>query len=746
MGKRRRSIGELPDETGFNGDNRGDIDDVDAGDVMEHILEEGEEEVDDDCEDDDDEPTGAGPSPPSLGAYIWGEVSMALYVSMLKQLHHICGCIAIQPSSEERRKLIAKARTQTKALWDLEMLSSDSSEQEDLAEYFHSQISSLLDNVTSLAESDMKAGELCQAFLQTLNMFGFPEEENLDEVQLQANIRKSAELQCYSYQQRTSNQLNVLRRYEGDRRSEDQYLQPRVGRVVRFPIPHPHEEVNTRIQLIEPKRRRPPLEENRICSHPKRATAFGMEDVLVDEELQFRALVMLGRHLDTFCSIQHISPYLRLTVWNLLDRDEEIFERLCEVPKGDDDTAVHLQLLTELRQRVARKRMAFESTRVGARECVARLTWSAVSARWRDQVLCAVEEVEDADWCLLRDSAKVGTRAIFPNYAVCSAVRDIALKALRRVRDGTIDCGGIDDAADCYEVIARVLVPILEGGQPMFPMDDTSDSDGEREREACRKKEPRGKAQRPFHYGELCQRFATLMSRGEDAELTDTKVARSVRWNLNCETLLAEEGVVCTFLTGMFVWPLQCLASFLELVAAGRHSVDGLRKFSAAFIPSNWSDERGVLEYLLRREPTNLPLTAFVAFPRLIRDVYISARWLLNDKCFAAVVACRREACKLPSNKPAINFIQWKALSSVLAEVGYKDELLALTVRGALPSDADEGKLWSVAELQHTVRAWIDGVELMLLAEKSAMVSGATSATGTAFVVGRSDSKSDGEG
>nr|CCC91316.1 conserved hypothetical protein [Trypanosoma congolense IL3000] len=689
---------------------------------QEEALDNAEVEGYEEEEEEEGEPEGpedVGCEMLQLGTCIWNNVGMTLYMCMLKQLHYTCGCIAMERSLEKRRSLLNDLRSRINTFWELEPSRANVSDTECLDEYFNSQMDDLWTSLTSLAKSSMSAGELCRHFLATLTSFGFPEEDSCDEAQLQANIRKLADVQCYSYQYRTSNQLGVLRRYEGDRRSEEQHLQPRVGRVVRFPIPHPHAEVNTRVQLIEPRRRRPPLEETRIFSHPKRATLFGMEDVLVDEELQFRTLVILGRHLDTFGSLQYLSPYLRLTVWNLLDRDEELFDRLSEEPRSESEAAEHMQHIVELRQRVARKRAAFEATRGSARECVMRLVWSATSAHWRDQVLCVIEEKEDADWCLLRGSATVGTRAIFPNYAACSTVRDIALKALRRVRDGTIDCAGVEDAEECYEVVVNVLVPILEGSRPTLPLidlRDDEDKEEEKEEEDNANSFEKGnqKQRQRSPYEELVDRFNFLFSNQLALGSACIDVAHKIRWNLNYDFFSVEKGVACTFLTGMFVWPLQCLASFLELVAAGRHSADGLRKFSSAFIPSNWCEEKGILEYLVKREPTNIPLTAFAAFPRLVRDVYTSAQWLRKDKCYNAVMVCRHQAFTLPPDNPALNFMQWKVLSTVLSQDGHGEELLALTVRDCSPSDEKEGKLWTVAELQPTSKAWVEGMQRIM--------------------------------
>ncbi|KAH8616879.1 hypothetical protein ERJ75_000434600 [Trypanosoma vivax] len=312
-----------------------------------------------------------------------------------------------------------------------------------------------------------------------------------------------------------------------------------------------------------------------------------MEDFLVEEELQFRALVVLARHLDVFGFLKHLSPYARLTLWNLLDRDEELFDRLCSVPTSPEEVDWHDEQLRALRQRVAEKRAALNATRVGAREAAQRLAWYAVSAHWRDKVMRVLEEGEETDWCLLCDTAKMRSRAVFPNYGVSPTMRDIALKALRRVRDGTIDCGPLEDVEECYEVIAKVLVPLLEGSVP-YISPNMLIGGGERvkEEQPLEKNEKETKQELQINeqvevarryeavqeqYETLKTRVGSLLVEMDGSDLGRVNVAREIRWNLNSEPLLPPDSVVCTFVTSIFVWPLQCLASLLELVSVGCH-------------------------------------------------------------------------------------------------------------------------------------------------------------------------------
>ncbi|ORC87663.1 uncharacterized protein TM35_000212690 [Trypanosoma theileri] len=667
----------------------------------------------------------------SLGVFVWNEVGIMPYTCLLKYLHYTCGCLAIERVKHSKQCLIDKLHTRIMTFWNREIDSFSTTKQQELNDIFHPHMNAMMERLSSLASSDMTAGELCRAFLQMLEVFGFPEEENVEEAQLVANVRKAAELHAYSYHKRTSHHLSVLPRYEGDRRTEEQHRLPRAGRVVHFPCPHPHPDVNTSIQLIEPKKRRPPLDENRIFSHPKKATSSGMEDFLVDEELQYRALVVLGRHLDSFGSLQHLSPFLRFVLWNILDRDEELFDTLGVADSLGSDKGTQLkhqqqqEKIETLRRRVAEKRTAFDATRTVARESAVRIGWWAVSAHWRDQVLRVVEDGEDADWYLLRDSAKTGSQAIFPNYAVTSIIKDTVLKALRRVRDGYVDCG-VEDTSECYDVITQVLFPLLEGTAPSIPdyflSDDTSDESDSSQQKEKRKEQRR---RRQEEYQELRSRVKSLMElKGESSQQQSVEeIARSTRWNLDCVPLLPQDESTCAFLSDMFVWPLQCLASLLEQMAMARYSGDGLKKFVAAFIQSNWSDEESVLEFLIRREPTNISLASFVGFPRLVRDVYTSAHWLRNDKYFSVVVECRSQGCAMPTGTVASNYLQWRTLSSILGTLDYNDDVLALTVRGATPNAVAEGKLWSVAELQSMPRTPVEGVVLMLAPEKDPLSS-----------------------
>lgn len=700
MGKRRRS--SLPLHTG---DNRHSTDNnVNADDEVRDLSGTDSETH--------------NTSRQSLGAFLWSDVSMVLHACLFKYLHYTCGVIAIERSKERRGVILRALEPELMAFWSSETTTLGTTVQEKLSAVFCTHVNALVEQVTTLANSDMTRSQLCCAFLRLLSVFGFSEEGNTEEAALYANTRKKADLHAYSYHERTSNQLNVLPRYEGDRRTEEQHRQPRVGRVVHFPCPHPHPEINTKIQLIEPKKRRPQLDENRIFSHPKKATFSGMEDVLVDEELHYRALVVLGRHLDTFGSIQYVSPFVRFLLWNTLGRDEELFERLSEPPTNSDEALKQRQELEVLRKRVAERRAAFDATRVEARETAVRIGWCAVSAHWRDQVLRVVGEAEDADWYLLRDSAKTGSRAIFPNYAGSGAVKDIALKALRRVRDNHVDCA-VEDAPACYEVIVNVLFPLLEGSAPSFPeMKSASDDSNttSTSNDNTNDNNNNNNGDDGEEYEKLRKRIASLMAVGTESLCSDEDVARGVRWNFDCETFLPLDGLTCSFITDMFVWPLQCLASFLELIAVGRYSVDGLRKFFAAFIFSNWGDEELLLEFLLRREPTNISLASLVGFPRLVRNVYTSAQWLRKDKHFSSVVECHRQAFLLPPGAAANNYTQWRALSTVLDELEYKEDVLALTVQKMSPHAAEEGKLWSVAEMVSLPKAWVEGLALMMTA------------------------------
>ncbi|PWV20846.1 hypothetical protein C3747_4g759 [Trypanosoma cruzi] len=649
-----------------------------------------------------------------LGVFIWSDVSVVLYACMLKQLHYTCGVLAIERSRDVRQNMIYALKSRLVSFWEAETAMLSAIEQEKLGRVFHSHVNAMLERFSSLVAADMTGRDLCHAFLQVLDVFGFPEEESAEESLLVANMRKNADPHAYSYQERTSHKLSVLPRYEGDRRTEEQHRLPRLGSVVQLPSPHPHSEINTDVQLIEPRKRRPPLDENRIFSHPKKATSSGMEDILVDEELRYRSLVVLGRHLDTFGSLQNLSPFVRFSLWDILGRDDEVFERLTTSPAQDDELLEwQKKQLESLRRLVAEKRAVFDATRAEARETALRVGWCAVSAHWRDQVLRVVDVGEDADWFLLRDSAKNGFKAIFPNYALFTVIKDIALKALRRVRDGHVDCG-VEDAVECYEVVTHVLFPLLEGKAPSLPgleamIEQNTSSDGEDGSGSERQSQ-----QKEDEEEALRKCVSALMLEKTGNACGDADVARGVRLCFDCGSFLPREGSKCAFVSNMFVWPLQCLAALLELISVARYSVDGMKKFAAAFLPSNWGDQESLLEFLLRREPTNIPLASLVGFPRLVRDVFVSAQWLRNDKYFRAVVECRRQGCALPPGGVANNYLQWRALLTILSRLEYGEEVFALTVHEMPPDAANEGKMWSVAELECTPKTWAEGLALMM--------------------------------
>lgn len=247
----------------------------------------------------------------------------------------------------------------------------------------------------------------------------------------------------------------------------------RVGYVVSLNhSPHLSPLINTSIQLIEPRKRRPPLDEYRIFSHPKKATTHGVEDVLVDEELRYRSLVVLTHHLDTYGSLLGLSPFVRFYLYDMLDRVDAKFSLL----HGKSASTVTLQQqLHLLRNELYNKKRTEESIRWSLRETAQRIGWYAVSAHWRDQVLSTLQDVEEADWYGLSDTVRGGFfSSRFPNYACSTKVKTLLIRTLEKLQNMPVTSAAVElpaptvSPALVVEAVKLLFLPLLEGEVPTW--------------------------------------------------------------------------------------------------------------------------------------------------------------------------------------------------------------------------------------------------------------------------------------
>lgn len=250
----------------------------------------------------------------------------------------------------------------------------------------------------------------------------------------------------------------------------------RVGYAVSVDqSPHLSSFITTTIQLIEPRKRRPPLDEYRIFSHPKKAMTHGVEDALVDEELRYRNLVILLHHFDTYGSFLGLSPFSRFCLYTSLGSADSKFFSLYEQPASTQAIYQELQLL---RNQLETKKHIEQRTRCSLRETAQRVGWYAVSAQWRDQVLAALQNAEEADWYGLSDTVRGGfLSARFPNYACSITVKRLMVLVLEKIQsmkfeEQTGELGSpTASSVLVVDTVKSLFLPLLEGNVPLWSFD-----------------------------------------------------------------------------------------------------------------------------------------------------------------------------------------------------------------------------------------------------------------------------------
>lgn len=432
--------------------------------------------------------------------------------------------------------------------------------------------------------------------------------------------------------------------------------------------------LNTTIQLMEPRKRRPPLDEYRIFSHPKKTTTHGVEDIIVDEELYYRSLCLLSHHLDTFGSLHGLSPFARFCLYNVVERVDKNFFAICDRACTSHD--VHQQLV-QLRDTLEAKKESLEKTRASLREAAQQIGWFAVSAQWRDQVLGTLQDVEENDWYCLSDTLRTAGISRFPNYITSSHVKAFVWKVLEKLTAKSVStaailaASGITNLNDNIEdpfpgskvqsAVKCLLFPMLEGRRLTWPPPSPP---------------PTGPIDESGPESSSSSSTAAAMKALEDEELWRTKRARVqrklrhlyVKWSIACKeggqsqkdqereaqardiirgnvavspfsVVLQPDSDVAstTLMIPSLLFPIQCLGELLEVCSCALSAGDGIDAFAKTFLSTEWggaggaSAEEAILRHLLREEPTNISIAPLVAIPKIYKDLVAGLQVLFAD-------------------------------------------------------------------------------------------------------------------
>ncbi|CCW64090.1 unnamed protein product [Phytomonas sp. EM1] len=526
---------------------------------------------------------------------------------------------------------------------------------------------------------------------------GFPQEENGELSNFLFEYRQSRELNGYSYHLRSSMHLPLLPRYEGDKKLEEEHIRPRVGYIVVLPSPHPNPNVNTSVQLIEPRKKRAPLDEYRIFSHPKKASTYGVEDFLVDEELTYRAIIVLRYHLDTFGSLVGLSPYARFLLWNFLGCDDEAFERIHNRPATTPEVQAEL---ANLHRTIVIKQRIFEQTRTAAREAALHIGWCAISAQWRDQILHSLSEVSEGNWYSLGEIPRQGGRVLFPNFSGNALVCELAMGILARmaaVYGRAAPRKGAPSTAVAQHAVRAALLPFLKGVAPPPASDDELASSllgrglGGGNEAAC-------------HAWRRLQRvLAAHPTEGKASEDSSSVGCAHRRYAFICSSML---------------FPLQCLAELLDLCSLAYFAKDGIAAFSRSLLSAPWTCEEDLIRFLIQTEAMNPGIAPIVALPRLYRSMVSGIQKMLQDKLLLYVLAVRlkvENCATVRLNRKDYSY--WKALTSMSSEDGedYSDSFLLLEVEALESAPPLETlaahRYYTEAFLERPPRVWDEDLE-----------------------------------
>ncbi|KPI85899.1 hypothetical protein ABL78_5031 [Leptomonas seymouri] len=632
---------------------------------------------------------------PNFGSFLWNDVSIVLFYRLMHEIHSTCLSLVKAPA-ESRQDILATLTSSMEVIWAVaqrHLTTEECTAVQSTYGTYASNFTTALHSCVHDVEAHDTAG-LCRVLLRFLEEWGFPEAEFGPLATFLAAVVMEEDVQGYSYSVRTSLVIPAPLRYDGDKRSEEAHSRRRAGYEIVLPAKHHRAEINTQVQLCEPKKRRSALDECRIFSLPKKIASFAADDFVVDDELLHRAYVVLATHLDAYGSLKDLSPYARFLLWNLLDRNDDLFGALYDQHVSSESMR---QQLVRLRELVAVHKLAFEETRPAVRRAAAVISWYAASAQWRDQALSKLEELDEADWYLLGDVYRNGGKAFFPNYAQSALVTHTALGVLRKL--DKLHRNEMDGAPPTLAVVEQLLLPLLQGKAPEMPTFCSSKGALSMDSPHWHRRRRKLRAIMEEAINKAARRSSSPSGRA-DAAPTSSKKKFSVH----------------TFLCASLIFPLQCVGELLELCSLVMFSSLGFEAFTRSFLATNWEEEDTILAYLLRREPTNPSLVPLVGLPHLYKDLVTSIQLLVADKMLPYVVESRRfagEHARLSLSEKSYPY--WKSLASLFIEEDRFDDLCALRV------DTQEGMtcLYTTAEFERSPKVWLEDLRELQDEEQS---------------------------
>lgn len=312
---------------------------------------------------------------------------------------------------------------------------------------------------------EMRVGEQCRQVYHCLYLAGFPEAP-MQTLQHDLSVVRGIEIQGYSYHPRlfpTMTTLNaslnafgllsVLNLEHSDRR---------LGRPSSVPMPHPHADVNTAIILCEPRKKKNPMDDFRSLPHPKKAGIHGVEDFLVEEELQYRQCIQLHDHLNRHGTLKGLPSHLYPLVYALLDFDVEEFAKLLSSKRSflaSVPTGVMRRIADRLKKRIHR----LEGSREAVRIAVGAVGFFCQGAMWRDQVLNALANASKniGSFHSMHELSITRAPMLLPNAWVVPEEADWLEKALRLFLASSVTASTGDEVREDISGIFDVLVPIL---------------------------------------------------------------------------------------------------------------------------------------------------------------------------------------------------------------------------------------------------------------------------------------------
>lgn len=659
---------------------------------------------------------GEGPGEVPFTLVIWSEISTVLFSRLMTLvLDALSRIIRERGGSAAREKILVRLRSDMHLTWRAGQTFLVPSEAAKFEALVSDGINRLIAHIFQITCATDDPLALCKHYLRIAEECGFVEEDGGVLGECLAQLKYSVYPNGYAYSERDPCAgISVLSPTQpGERKGgaeATEITSSRVGfNVVVAASPSLHPAVNTSIQLMEPRKRRPPLDEYRIFSHPKKSATHGVEDVMVDEELYCRALHALCHHLDTHGSLVGLSPFARFTLYNtVLDKDFNGFYTLLTTRCVDEEKKKSLQALREL---IESKKESLAKTRFGLREAAQRVGWFAVSAQWRDQILHTLQEAEEADWYGLGEVLKSGKALIFPNYALSLCVKQLMLGVLKKLAVGPrspqpSEAHRTNDSM-IIKVVEDILLPLLSGETPSWPADDRFEESVKATAKARRK------------MNHLYTKFVESRRRRK----CPVEVAVSLDTS-------RDEPQEASLLILSMIHAIQCAAEMLELCAGALDAADGIVAFSKRFLAAEWEGEEEIIEFLLKKDANNVAIAALAGIPKVYKDLVSSTQVVLADVTLLPIVVAAKQ---FDSEQAAATvgeddrvYVYWKILSSLLESEERHDDVVLLRVqrcRSHPEPEPEDERLHLESSLERIVKVWPQDMAALLAEEDKLRVT-----------------------